>query len=163
MYQLTHKKNYMLRVDLEDFEGNKVFACPSLWIVNWTGINCMFQVSLMEDTFIYTHEKKKKNISIELLSSVMLLFSAGDSLSPHNDQKFSTFDKDQDSYGNNCAKYHLGAFWYAACHNTNPNGVYLWADDSPHHAIGVVWYNWKYNYAVSMKSISMKINCVTRA
>ncbi|XDV16676.1 hypothetical protein PO909_016278 [Leuciscus waleckii] len=135
MYQLTRKKKYMLRVDLEDFEGNKVFALYSSFSVDCEMDGYKLHVSGFTDG------------------------GAGDSLSLHNDQKFSTFDKDQDGSGNNCAKYHLGAFWYAGCHHTNPNGVYLWQEDSPHHAIGVVWYTWK-NYGVSMKSISMKIKRV---
>uniref|UniRef100_A0A8C2HJJ3 Fibrinogen C-terminal domain-containing protein n=1 Tax=Cyprinus carpio TaxID=7962 RepID=A0A8C2HJJ3_CYPCA len=85
---------------------------------------------------------------------------AGDSLSGHNGYKFSTFDKDQDASDINCAKQYLGAFWYSACHNTNPNGVYLWGEDPTYYAIGVAWSTWK-NYAVSMKFISMKIKRVS--
>ncbi|KAF4118005.1 hypothetical protein G5714_000056 [Onychostoma macrolepis] len=48
---------------------------------------------------------------------------ARDSLSYNDGQKFSTFDKDQDSSNNNCARLHLGAFWYNNCHGTNPNGL----------------------------------------
>uniref|UniRef100_A0A671RAF0 Fibrinogen C-terminal domain-containing protein n=1 Tax=Sinocyclocheilus anshuiensis TaxID=1608454 RepID=A0A671RAF0_9TELE len=131
MYQLTRNRNYMLRVDLEDFQGNKVFALYSSF-----------------------------SVGPELLSLVMLFFSAGDSLSGHNEYMFSTFDKDQDVYENNCAKQFLGAFWYSACHAKNPNGVYLWGKDPTHYAIGNVWSSWK-GYAVGMKSISMKIRRVS--
>ncbi|XP_059407414.1 microfibril-associated glycoprotein 4-like [Carassius carassius] len=82
---------------------------------------------------------------------------AGDSLSGHNGQKFSTFDKDSEK---NCAKQNLGGFWYVDCHITNPNGVYLWGEDPTYHAIGVVWSTWK-KYAVSMKTFSMKIKYVS--
>ena len=85
--------------------------------------------------------------------------SVGDSLSYHNGMKFSTFDKDQDNSGGNCARSYLGAFWYAACHNTNPNGIYRWGADSTLYAVGVEWATWKgYNY--SLKTISMKIRPV---
>ena len=51
----------------------------------------------------------------------------GDAPSGHSGQKFSTFNKDQDAVeGGNCARSHLGAFWYNSCFNTNPNGVYRW-------------------------------------
>ncbi|XP_016100313.1 microfibril-associated glycoprotein 4-like [Sinocyclocheilus grahami] len=136
MYQLTRNNKYMLRVDLEDFEGRKGFALYSSFSVGCECAGYQLHVSGFTDG------------------------GAGDSLSGHNDQKFSTFDKDQDSYEKNCAKLYLGAFWYAACHYANPNGAYLWGEDPTHHAIGVVWSAWK-NYAVSMKSISMKIKYVS--
>ncbi|XP_050963964.1 microfibril-associated glycoprotein 4-like [Labeo rohita] len=135
MYQLTRKNKYMLRVDLEDFEGNKVFALYSSFSVDCETDGYTLHVSGFTDG------------------------GAGDSLSGHNGFKFSTFDKDQDVYEHNCAKTFLGAFWYSNCHNTNPNGVYLWGDDPTYYAIGNVWSAWK-NYNVGMKSISMKIKPV---
>ncbi|XP_067296621.1 microfibril-associated glycoprotein 4-like [Pseudorasbora parva] len=136
MYQLTHNRKYMLRVDLEDFEGRKGFAQYSTFSVGCECAGYQLQVSGFTDG------------------------GAGDSLSVHNDMKFTTFDKDQDPNEKNCAKVYLGAFWYAACHYTNPNGVYLWGEDDTHYAIGVVWSSWN-GYAVSMKSISMKIKRVS--
>ncbi|XP_052389650.1 microfibril-associated glycoprotein 4-like isoform X1 [Carassius gibelio] len=137
MYQLTRKNKYMLRVDLEDFEGRKGFALYSSFSVGCEFAGYQLHVSGFTDG------------------------GAGNSLSGHNGQKFSTFDNDQDSYEKNCAKQYLGGFWYKDCLSTNPNGVYLWGEDPTYHAIGVVWSTWK-NYAVSMKSISMKIKHVTQ-
>ncbi|KAK5905421.1 hypothetical protein CgunFtcFv8_001388 [Champsocephalus gunnari] len=80
-------------------------------------------------------------------------------MSHHNGQKFSTFDKDQDSSNTNCARTYLGGFWYNDCHHANPNGVYIWGADDTIFAIGVNWYHWKgHNY--SLKSISMKVRPV---
>ncbi len=115
----------------------------------------------MEELVGHFHSCLLKLIPVELLSSVILFLSAGDSLTDHNDQKFSTFDKDQDVYGNNCAKEFLGAFWYKFCHTANPNGVYLWGEDDTHFGIGVVWSTWKNSFTVSMKSFSMKIKRVS--
>lgn len=84
---------------------------------------------------------------------------AGDSLSPHNGLKFSTFDKDQDGSEINCARIYLGGFWYFDCHSNNPNGVYRWGADDALHAVGVEWSAWKgFNY--SLKAISFKIRPV---
>ncbi|CAM4459236.1 unnamed protein product [Leuciscus chuanchicus] len=137
MYQLTRNRKYMLRVDLEDFEGRKGFALYSSFSVGPESDGYKLHVSGFTDG------------------------GAGDSLSSHNDQKFSTFDKDQDTYGDNCAKEYLGAFWYKFCLNANPNGVYLWGEDETHFSIGVVWSSWKNSFTVSMKSISMKIKRVS--
>ncbi|XP_050960140.1 microfibril-associated glycoprotein 4-like [Labeo rohita] len=136
MYQLTRNRKYMLRVDLEDFDGRKGFALYSSFSVGPEADGYKLQVSGFTDG------------------------GAGDSLYYHNGQNFSTFDKDQDLYSTNCAKQYLGAFWYNACHTTNPNGVYLWGEDGTIHAIGDVWSSWKNNFAVAMKSISMKIKPV---
>ncbi|XP_051760665.1 microfibril-associated glycoprotein 4-like isoform X3 [Ctenopharyngodon idella] len=138
MYQLTRNRKYMLRVDLEDFEGKKGFALYSSFSVDCENEGYKLHVSGFTDG------------------------GAGDSLSGHNDQKFTTFDKDQDPYKKNCAKLFLGAFWYTVgCHYTNPNGVYLWGEHNTHHAIGVVWRSWKNSFSVSVKSISMKIKRVS--
>uniref|UniRef100_A0A8C1FE12 Fibrinogen C-terminal domain-containing protein n=1 Tax=Cyprinus carpio carpio TaxID=630221 RepID=A0A8C1FE12_CYPCA len=137
MYQLTRKNKYMLRVDLEDFTGRRGFALYSSFSVGPEADGYKLQVSGFKDG------------------------GAGDSLAYHNGQKFSTFDKDQDSYGKNCAKLYLGAFWYNECHKANPNGVYLWGEDPTFFAIGNVWYTWKSSFAVGMKFISMKIRRVS--
>uniref|UniRef100_A0A673IZQ5 Microfibril-associated glycoprotein 4-like n=1 Tax=Sinocyclocheilus rhinocerous TaxID=307959 RepID=A0A673IZQ5_9TELE len=129
-------QRYMLRVDLEDFEGRKGFALYSSFSVGPEDDGYKLQVSGFKDG------------------------GAGDSLSGHNGRKFTTLDKHQDSYDKNCAKLYLGAFWYSACYYANPNGVYLWGEDSTINAIGNVWYSWKSNYAIGMKFISMKIRRV---
>ncbi|XP_026055743.1 microfibril-associated glycoprotein 4-like isoform X1 [Carassius auratus] len=136
MYQLTRKNKYMLRVDLEDFQGNKAFALYSSFSVGPEADGYKLQVSGFKDG------------------------GAGDSLSFHNGQKFSTFEKDQDVSGDNCAKKHLGGFWYKDCLGTNPNGIYLWGEDDILGIIGNVWKTWK-NFKVGMKSISMKIRRVS--
>ncbi|XP_030635663.1 microfibril-associated glycoprotein 4-like, partial [Chanos chanos] len=136
IYQLTRRRKYELRVDMEDFEGGMVHAQYSSFSIDSETEGYRLHVSGYTDG------------------------GAGDSLTTHNGQKFSTFDRDQDTQGAlNCARKYLGAFWYATCHNVNPNGVYLWGSDGTHYAIGVEWKTWKgYNY--SLKKISMKIRPV---
>ncbi|KAK9981818.1 hypothetical protein ABG768_001342 [Culter alburnus] len=136
MYQLTRNRKYMLRVDLEDFDGRKGFAQYSSFSVDCETDGYKLHVSGFSNG------------------------GTGDSLTYHNNQKFTTFDKDQDLREGNCAKVCLGAFWYNTCYQANPNGVYLWGEDATHDAIGVVWYTWKYKVSVSVKSISMKIKSV---
>ncbi|XP_048051127.1 microfibril-associated glycoprotein 4-like [Megalobrama amblycephala] len=136
MYQLTRNRKYMLRVDLEDFEGRKVFALYSSFSVGPETDGYKLHVSGFTDG------------------------GAGDSLTYHNGQKFSTFDKDQDTWPKNCAKEYLGAFWHTGCHYAHPNGVYLWGKNPNHYGAGVGWYSWK-NNVDSMKFISMKIRRVS--
>ncbi|XP_042363775.1 microfibril-associated glycoprotein 4-like [Plectropomus leopardus] len=133
LYNLTLRKRYELLVDMEDFSGNKAFARYSAFSIDSESHGYTLHVSGFIDG------------------------GAGDSLSANDGFKFSTFDRDQDTYeGGNCAKRYLGAFWYRSCHSTNPNGVYRWgADDTISH-IGMEWSTWK-GYDYSLKSLSMKI------
>ncbi|XP_031168075.1 microfibril-associated glycoprotein 4-like isoform X7 [Sander lucioperca] len=136
LYHLTERRRYELLVDMEDFEGNKVFARYSSFSIDSESSGYTLHVSGFTDG------------------------GAGDSLFHHKGMKFTTFDKDQDpAVATNCARYSLGAFWYGKCHNTNPNGVYLWGADSTLSNVGVEWATWKgHNY--SLKTISMKIRPV---
>ncbi|XP_067296622.1 microfibril-associated glycoprotein 4-like [Pseudorasbora parva] len=136
MHQLIRNRKYMLRVDLEDFTGRKGFAQYSTFSVGPETDGYKLQVSGFKDG------------------------AAGDSLSIHNGMKFSTFDKDQDTYDGNCAKMWSGAFWYLGCYYTNPNGLYL-GQGNTRYAVGIVWSSWKNDYRVSMKFFSMKIRPVS--
>ncbi|KAI5623623.1 microfibril-associated glycoprotein 4-like [Silurus asotus] len=136
IYQLTLKRKYELKVDLQDFSGASALARYS--------------------SFSIDSEAEGYKLHV----SGFINGGAGDSLATHNGQKFSTFDKDQDmNAAGNCAKSYLGAFWYNNCHNANPNGIYLWGNDATHYAIGNVWYHWK-AFDNGLKYIAMKIRPV---
>ncbi|XP_030611459.1 microfibril-associated glycoprotein 4-like [Archocentrus centrarchus] len=135
LFYLTQRKEYELLVDMEDFNGNKASARYSSFSIDAESDGYRLNVFGFTDG------------------------GAGDSLSGHNRQKFSTFDKDQDSSDGNCAKSYLGAFWYKECHHTNPNGVYRWGADDTLHAVGASWFTWK-GHEYSLKAISMKIRPV---
>ncbi|KAK7877677.1 hypothetical protein WMY93_031614, partial [Mugilogobius chulae] len=132
MHKITARGKHELLVEMEDFQGNKTSARYSSFSV---GENC--------DGY-------------KLTVSGFTNGGAGDSLSGHNNMKFTTFDKDQDAWGDNCAKKYLGGFWYNMCHYTNPNGIYLWGLDNTIHGIGMDWSSWK-GVDYSLKSVSFKI------
>lgn len=117
---------------------------------------CFFTINSICVMFLWEHSQF--TWLVEVLK-IYTCVSVGDSLTYHSGQKFSTFDKDQDSSSSNCAKSYLGGFWYKSCHYANPNGAYLWGADGTHRAVGVDWYHWK-DYEYSLKTISMKIRPV---
>uniref|UniRef100_A0A8C6TXT6 Fibrinogen C-terminal domain-containing protein n=1 Tax=Neogobius melanostomus TaxID=47308 RepID=A0A8C6TXT6_9GOBI len=132
IHRITARRPQELLVEMEDFEGNKASARYSSFSVGGECDGYKLTVSGFTDG------------------------GAGDSLRDHNNMKFSTFDKDQDtSASTSCAKKYLGAFWYSNCHDANPNGVYRWGADNSIHAVGVEWETFKGN-DYSLKSISFK-------
>ncbi|XP_020628452.1 ficolin-1-like [Orbicella faveolata] len=101
IHRLTSSGSYKLRVDLEDFAGNTYYA--------------------EYDFFKVASEGEKYKLSVGSYSG-----TAGDKLTYHNGQKFSTKDQDNDISTVNCAAVNLirGAWWYGDCKLSNLNGVY---------------------------------------
>ena len=81
--------------------------------------------------------------------------TAGDSLSYHDGQPFSTKDQDNDSDSGNCAGVYHGAWWYRSCRSSDLNGIYRHNSSSPFND-GIIWYLWKKQF-YSMKRAVMKI------
>uniref|UniRef100_A0A1X7SPQ0 Fibrinogen C-terminal domain-containing protein n=1 Tax=Amphimedon queenslandica TaxID=400682 RepID=A0A1X7SPQ0_AMPQE len=131
IHRLTATGNTSLHIDLEDFEGVSVFAHYSTFIVGGAHTS-------------YT------------LTVGGYIGNAGDSLSVHDNMKFSTHDCDNDISDGNCALAYKGAWWYTKGHASNLNGRYLIGAHST-HADGVNWYHFK-GYFYSLKVSEMKIN-----
>jgi ficolin len=125
---------YQLRIDLEDFHGEKRFA---------------HYYSVRVD-----NEVDKYRLTI----GSYLKGDAGDSLSYHNNMRFSTKDQDNDVNSGSCAQRYNGAWWYQSCHRSNLNGAYL----RGHHPTpdqGVIWSSFRGKY-YSLKRTEMKIRPV---
>eukprot|EP00095_Tigriopus_kingsejongensis_P003282 maker-scaffold781_size98004-snap-gene-0.21 protein:Tk03282 transcript:maker-scaffold781_size98004-snap-gene-0.21-mRNA-1 annotation:"techylectin-5b precursor" len=129
LYELTKQEEIQLLIELEDFDGNRT--------------------SLLVNNFTLGNEDNGYKISYKNYNSQI-----GNSL-PARGTKFSTIDRDNDAWTQNCAKRFSGAWWYSACHNSNLNGLYL---RGKHESFGngVNWYHWK-GYHYSLKSTEMKI------
>ena len=98
IHRLTASRPSSLRVELEDWNGVKVFA--------------------KYGKFNIGDEQTQYRLEVGSYSG-----TAGDSLAFHNNMAFST--KDNDRYGDNCAVRWTGAWWYGRCHHSNLNGLYL--------------------------------------
>uniref|UniRef100_A0A8D0L747 Fibrinogen C-terminal domain-containing protein n=1 Tax=Sphenodon punctatus TaxID=8508 RepID=A0A8D0L747_SPHPU len=84
--------------------------------------------------------------------------TADDSLSNQNNMPFSTRDRDNDQYEENCAVTFKGAWWYGSCHNSNLNGFY-WPGHHGEFATGINWLTGK-GHHYSYKFTEMKLRPV---
>nr|XP_025837874.1 ficolin-2 isoform X1 [Vulpes vulpes] len=132
IHALTAQGTSELRVDLMDFEGNRQFA-------KYTS----FKVASEAEKY-------------RLVLGAFVEGSAGDSLSYHNTQPFSTKDQDNDSTTENCAERYKGGWWYSKCHLSNLNGLYL---GGPHDSFanGINWKSGRgYNYSYKVSEMKLR-------
>jgi hypothetical protein len=124
---LTAAGRYQLMVNLGDFENNYRYAKYS-----------PFEVSDSSDKYRLTVGKYSGD--------------AGDSLTWHNGQQFTTYDQDNDANPKeNCAKSYTGSWWFNGCVLSDLNGQY----NNNYSAKGVTWYSWlKWN---SLRFSEMKM------
>ena len=99
IHRLTASGSNVLRVELEDWNGNIVYA--------------------VYGTFEVDDESNKYRLTVGAYSG-----TAGDSLGGNNGSYFSTKDKDNDHLVSNCEKEKKGAWWYSECTKANLNGRY---------------------------------------
>ncbi|CAH1647671.1 unnamed protein product [Spodoptera littoralis] len=98
---LTNQKLYELRIEMETQHDQDAYAGYS----------------------VFTVGPEHEGYRISTLGT--FYGTAGDSLSYHAGQKFSTYDVDNDEWKDGaCATEHGGAWWYKECDKSNLNGKY---------------------------------------
>ena len=131
IHRLTAARPSSLRVELEDWNGVRVYA--------------------KYGTFNISDEQAKYRLKVGSYSG-----TAGDSLGPGdydlNNMAFTTKDRDNDRYGNNCAVLFTGAWWYKGCHESNLNGKYL---GQKYDSRGLKWN--RFRGSLSLKFTEMKL------
>ena len=100
IHRLTASRASSLRVELEDWNGVRVYA--------------------KYGSFNIGDEQAKYRLEVSSYSG-----TAGNALAYHNNMAFSTKDRDHDRSSGNCAVLYTGAWWYESCHYSNLNGKYL--------------------------------------
>ena len=100
IHRLTAARPSTLRVELEDWNGVRVYAKYGKFNVG--------------------DEQAKYRLEVGSYSG-----TAGDSLAYHNKMAFTTRDRDNDINSRNCAVDFTGAWWYNNCYHSNLNGKYL--------------------------------------
>ncbi|KAG9468215.1 hypothetical protein GDO78_023242 [Eleutherodactylus coqui] len=132
IHRLTSSGTHKLRFDLTDFEDKHTFAAYA--------------------SFSLSGEADKYKLHL----GKFLGGSAGDSLTYHNNCPFTTKDSDNDAHSKNCATLYKGAWWYAGCHDSNLNGLYLKGQHSS-DADGVNWKTGKgHNYSYKITEMKFR-------
>ncbi|XP_048399529.1 fibrinogen alpha chain isoform X2 [Stegostoma tigrinum] len=146
LHLLTQKES-ILRIELEDWSGNEAFA---------------------EYTVTVSSESESYRLNIGSYGG-----NAGDALvaglpldseyTSHANMKFSTYDRDNDKWEENCAKFFGGGWWYNSCQSANLNGIYYQGglydprNNMPYEIEnGVVWVPFK-GSDYSLKVVRAKI------
>ena len=131
IHRLTAVRPVTLRVELEDWNGVRVYA-------NYSKFNI-------------SDEQAKYRLEVGAYSG-----TAGDSLGPGdhdlNNMAFTTKDVDNDRSSGNCAVQWTGAWWYNSCHNSNLNGKYV---GEKHDGGGLKWN--RFRGGLSLKFTEMKL------
>ncbi|CRK91759.1 CLUMA_CG005393, isoform A [Clunio marinus] len=135
IFMLTNNEEYALRIELEDFEGNKRYAEYS-----------RFKIHSEADYYkleVYGYEG-----------------NAGDSFNDltygANNSPFSTYNRDNDRSSLNCASMLKGGWWWKSC-GRGLNGLYLRDpfDDSAKQ--GIIWFTWKgWDYTLKKSTMMVK-------
>ena len=143
MHLLTHQSSDppQLRVDLADWEGNTTFA--------------------KYDHFSVGNEDSDYTLSVSGYQNVS---TAGDALTagkygPHNGQRFSTPDRDNDVTDKyHCAVYFHGPWWHRACYDSLLTGKYYTSGEhiTPSSPSGIIWWSFRGRH-YSLRVAEMKI------
>ena len=128
IHRLTASRPSSLRVELEDWNGVRVYA--------------------KYGRFSIGDEQAKYRLELGSYSG-----TARDSLTNHNNMAFSTKDRDNDRTSGNCAVGYTGAWWYRRCHTSNLNGKYQ--TGGGRDAKGATWYTFR--GSLSLKFTEMKL------
>ena len=129
IHRLTASRPGSLRVELENWNGVRVYAKYSKFIIG--------------------DEYAKYQLELGSYSG-----TAKDSFGYHNNMAFSTKDRDNDLHSSyNCAVRFTGAWWYKHCQYSNLNGQYL--GENKRNWQGVRWFHFRQN--LSLKFAEMKI------
>ncbi|XP_033625912.1 fibrinogen-like protein 1 [Asterias rubens] len=129
LHRLTAQGEYELRVDLTSFDDDTGFALYESFGIADVSDNYRLTVGSYNGT-------------------------AGDWLAYHNNQAFTTKDRDNDLWSSgNCAQDRHGAWWYYSCAASNLNGRYFnWATTNNE---GIRWNG--FSASRSLKTTEMKI------
>ncbi|NP_001080329.1 fibrinogen alpha chain precursor [Xenopus laevis] len=147
---LLTQKDTFLRIELEDWSGEKAYA------------EYNFQLGSESEGFILKVSQYEGTAGDALIEGS----KEDGEYTSHFNMKFSTYDRDSDKWEENCAEMYGGGWWYNNCQASNLNGIfYIGGQYDPRNSVpyeienGVVWVPFK-AADYSLKTVRMKIRPV---
>jgi ficolin len=139
IHDITTSDQYTLRIDMEDFDGNKAYAQYDSFSIG----SVAEQYQLHVDTYSGT------------AGDSLISCSSQNSYQFHNGMKFSTIDRDNDKTFVHCASNYPGGWWFNRCFCSHLNGVYS-STGRVGSSRGIPWASWR-GFEQSLKSVEMKM------
>lgn len=90
---------------------------------------------------------------------IAVILIAGDAMTYHQDQAWTTVDKDNDVTMSNCALNHHGAWWYKNCHLANINGKW---GDTRHSVVSVSRHPAKWSMWILQRGFKKSIKKIRK-
>ncbi|XP_046511545.1 fibrinogen alpha chain isoform X2 [Equus quagga] len=141
-------RDSVLRVELEDWAGNRTYA------------EYHFRVGSEAEGYALQVSSYEGTAGDALIEGSV---EEGAEYTSHAGMEFSTFDRDADKWEENCAEVYGGGWWYNNCQAANLNGIYYRGgsydprNNSPYEIEnGVVWVPFR-GADYSLRAVRMKI------
>jgi len=152
LHLLTSSEDQVLRIELEDFDGEKRYAEYSTFRVSSRGHYHLYEYEFgtigSHTTIDSAYEQVASETDGFRLEVGGYSGDAGDALSDPwygaHGSAFSTHDRDNDRSSLNCASMLKGGWWWKSC-GRGLNGLYF-DTQQPESALarqGIVWFRWK--------------------
>ncbi|XP_072192377.1 fibrinogen alpha chain [Excalfactoria chinensis] len=145
---LLTQNDTLLRVELEDWDGNAAYA------------EYIVQIGTEAEGYALAVSSYEGTAGDALVAGWL---EEGSEYTSHAQMQFSTFDRDQDRWEESCAEVYGGGWWYNSCQAANLNGIYYPGGHyDPRYNVpyeienGVVWIPFRAS-DYSLKVVRMKI------
>ncbi|GFU00907.1 techylectin-5A [Nephila pilipes] len=123
---MTSEEQNILRIHMSAFDGDEINLDYSSFSVGNESTNFMLNLGQPIDGSI----------------------PAANSLKYHDKHPFSTFDRKNDNFAQNCAATYKGGWWFNGCYFGFLTGEYFKPEDKRQNWEGILWYDWKGNAAL---------------
>ena len=132
----------VLRVDLEDWAGHKMYATYS-----------KFKVENETKQYRLKLGKYNGNAGNAAIGGGKTLSMSG--------MKFSTVDRDNDKSVMSCAKEWRGGWWFNSCFSAFLNGPYIRDSSNTNNCTGIHWFHHADKCEFSIKKTEMKLRRIS--